>query len=155
REVPVKVEPDGRFTLTLDAPATPGRRFVELSALEADETPESPQWSRPLFMAPVYVDAAEPAEPEALIRTPAPNPVQVADWPKRAVQLYNERRSAAGLKPLELDPVASNLAALQAKELAQSEEAPPDAHLLPRLAQAGLPTRNAQQHGGRIEFLDE
>jgi uncharacterized protein YkwD len=155
REIPLKLEPDGRFTVAFDAPATEGRRFIEVSALDSEETPENPQWMRSLLMVPLYVDVPEPVEPDALIRTPAPNPPSLADWPRRAVALYNQRRTAAGLPALELDPIAVSIAAGQAKALAQSEDAPPDPQLLLRLAQAGLPTRNAQQHGGRVEYLDE
>lgn len=155
RDVALEPGPDGRFSVTLDAPASPGRRFLEVSAFEVEETPEHPQWMHPLLLVPLHVDADEPSEPDAVIRTPAPNPSQLTDWPARALELYNARRKAAGLEPMKLDAAASKVAREAAQALAVSEDAPPDPHLIPRLSKAGVPTRNAQQTGGRVEFLDE
>lgn len=98
RELELEPQADGTFTVTFDAPAVAGRRFLELSAFEADETPEHPQWMHPLLMVPLHVDVAEPLEPEDLIRTPAPNPPALAGWASRSLELYNARRSASATR---------------------------------------------------------
>ncbi len=155
RQLPMDVKPDGSFSMTVRAGATPGRRFLELTFVPVPDSPGVQPWRHSACLIPIYVDVPEPTEPDQAIRAPAPNPPDTAAWPGQVAARYNQRRLELSLAPLEqsdgLEALARSYAALQVER----RETPPDPLLSKRIAGLGLVSHDASQHRGRSEFIDE
>jgi hypothetical protein len=155
RELPVRLEPGGRFSLTLKAPGSTGRRFLELSVEPPSEVPGSRAWRRSAFLAPLYVGVPEPMTPDVSIRAPAPNPPDRATWPREIAARFNQKRLALKREPLEQSDGFEALAREYAAQQVRAPETPPDPQLFARFEKAGVLAWDGAQHRSRSEFIDE
>jgi hypothetical protein len=147
---------DGSYSASHPAPAKPGRYFVEITGLDPrtlQAMPENP-WRRSLFWAPLYVGVPEPTAPDEALRAPAPNPPDAAGWRARVLDLYDEARAKAGKQPLVRDGRISALAQERSGGVGRAgREPPPDVVLADKLAAAGFPPHEYDEHQARIDSV--
>ncbi len=147
---------DGSFSVTQTAPAKPGRYFVEVTGLDArtlQAMPENP-WRRSLFWVPVYVGVPEPTAPDDALRTPAANPADASALGTQVVDGYNAARATAGKPPLQRDGRLTALVQERSALVARSgREPPPDVVLADKLAAAGHPPHDYDEHASRLDAI--
>lgn len=115
RRFPVPVGDAGRFSVSVVGPSRAGRRFLELVATDA-----TGGWSRSVALAPLSIEAAEPAE----IDLPPPaKPEQ--GWRSRLRAAWAAKRVALGLPPLEASAALDHRAEALANSLAATPGKPP------------------------------
>jgi hypothetical protein len=155
RELPLRLEGGERFSVTVNAPTSVGRRFLELSVEPPSEVPGSHAWRRSAFLVPLYVGVSEPTVPDLSIRAPAPNPPESSSWAQEITARFNQRRLALGLDPLEQSDGLEALAREYAARQVKAPETPPDPQLFARLERAGVLAWDGAQHRSRSEFVEE
>jgi hypothetical protein len=147
REVAVPVDADGRFEVSLTLPAASGRRMLEWTGIDENG------WRASLLAVPVWVGEPAPDEPEQVLASEVPNPVNVAEWEAVVLSRVNALRAEAGHPLMEPHPAASRIAARQAAATARDPLAPP-ARLFEELNAAGLRTRDVHEYRGMTYNLD-
>ncbi len=154
RQVEVPLDAEGRFQLTVSAPAKAGRRFLELVRL-----PPSPvgaqTWLRPVTLVPLLVDVTEPASAEPEVVTPRPNPADVKSWGAFVRAAWDAKRQQLALPPLVASPQLDGLAVNYAQRTAADPNAPPDVNLVGHVNALGVVSREVFAHTSEAEFLDE
>jgi hypothetical protein len=174
-EVPLRAAADGTFSVTQPAPQKPGRYFLEITGLDPrtlQAMPENP-WRRSLFWVPVYVGVPEPVAPDEAIRAPSdvrrptgtspaalepapPGPRDAAAWGDRILDLYDEARARAGKPKLLRDGRLTAMAQVRSGVVARSgREPPPDVVLADKLAAAGLPPHEYDEHHERVDTVSD
>ncbi len=94
--------------------------------------------------------------PDAFLRAPAPNPADVTTWTARIVDGYNEARAAAGKKPLAADGRLATLALERSALWARAGREPaPDVVLADKLAAAGYPPHDYDEHEARVDSVSD
>jgi hypothetical protein len=115
--------------------------------------PENP-WRRTLFWAPLYVGVPEPDAPDEALRAPPESPPDAAGWRSRVLDAYDEARTKAGKQPLVRDGRVSTLAQERSGLVARAgREPPPDVVLADKLAAAGFPPHDYDEHSARIDSV--
>jgi hypothetical protein len=149
---------DGSFSVTRAAPAKPGRYFLEITGLDPrtlQAMPENP-WRRSLFWVPIYVGVPEAAGPDPVFRAPPASPIDVTTWGESIVAGFNAARAAAGKKPLTTDGRVTSLARDRSGVVSRAGREPvPDVVLADKLAAAGYPPRDYDEHGARVDSVSD
>lgn len=141
RDVRMTAAQDGSFSASVPVPSTPGRYFVEVSAVDVRASAAAPEnpLRRPVAWAPIYAGIPEASAPDPDLMTP-PSPAPAAGYAQAIVALYDAARAKAGKKPLApegrvtaLAQKHANAAAIAERELGLSPTLADD------LAAAGAP----------------
>jgi hypothetical protein len=172
-EAPIEADGAGKFAIEIEAPSTPGRHFVEITTelgdddQAADEDADTDddgdggddddetRWRVQLAMVPIYVDAPEPTEPDAMILSPSPNPPDRNQWPARILELYNIERAERGLAPLEMNELVADVAHARAEKLVRDLTALPDGSFPPEFTANGIIPAKISMAVGLLEYVDE
>jgi hypothetical protein len=148
---------DGSYSVTRKAPTKPGRYFLEVTGLDPralQAVPENP-WRRSLFWVPIYIGVPEPVAPDDALRGPhAADATDAASWAARILDGYNAARSRGGKPPIATDGRLASQATERSVVFARSgREPPPDAVLADKLAAAGFPPRDYDEHHARVDTV--
>ena len=149
---------DGSYAVTRNAPAKPGRYFIEVTGLDprtSQTMPENP-WRRTLLWVPIYVGVPEPAAPDEALRAPATNPGDATTWAARIADGYDAARVKAGKQPLVRDGRLTALVQERSALVARAgREPPPDVVLADKLAASGFPPHDYDELHGRVDSVSD